>query len=250
MADEHSDSPDSKQDSKQPSEKSDNVVDLFTRKKVSDVDGQRIVRLSPELDGLEMLYSNDANKDKIFSMKILCWALRQNGEIDAMIPWLSRLVAARNLNDPLNGHWEGYHDSEQERLFYEPPPHKIVELEGAVSYFAGDDYEQVMEEGSEPRPVQEIPDNIGTHAVLSGNGFQSVTLTQITSWRLLENGSIQAMIADSDKVANTPVLAGDSCLYPVQDNKDFKYFFHHVIANKLKAGDPEAMAAFSKLLEQ
>ncbi|WP_281645251.1 hypothetical protein [Parendozoicomonas sp. Alg238-R29] len=236
-----------------PESEPDNVVDIFTRKKVIDNNTNRIVRMAPELDGLEMLYSNDANKDKMFSMKILCWALRQNGQVDAMVPWLSRLVPAQDLKDPLNGHWEGYYDNKLERLFYEPPVHKVVELEGAVTYFQSleERMERVGAEGNEePEIIQEIPDNIGTHAVLTGNSFHTITLTQITSWRLMDDGTIQAMIADTDKIDNTPVLPGDECLYPVQKNSDFKYFFHHIIANKIKAGDPEAVAAFSRLLDQ
>ncbi|CAM3675521.1 hypothetical protein [Parendozoicomonas haliclonae] len=223
----------------------DNVVDIFTRRKVKDPENNPIVRLAPELDGIEMLYSNDVNKEKMFSMKILCWALRRNGEVEAMVPWLSRLVSAANLKDPLNGHWEGYYDSRHERLFYEAPVHKIVELEGAASYF-----HEIEEKAEESTVIQEIPDNIGTHAVMTSNSFQSVTLTQITSWRLFADGQIKAMIADTEKIDATPVLAGDECLYPIQEKPEFKYFFHHIIANKIKAGDPEAMAAFSRLLDQ
>jgi len=48
---------------------------------------------------------------------------------------------------------------------------------------------------------------------------------------------------------NTPVLPGDGCLYPADKNEDFRYFFQHHIANKIKAQDPEAMAAISLLEE-
>ena len=97
--------------------------------------------------------------------------------------------------------------------------------------------------------IQEIPDNIGTHAVMTGDGFETITLTQVTSWQLLANGHINGMIADTTRIKATPVLAGDRCLYPVQDHPEFKYFFHHIIANKIKAGDPETMAAFARLLD-
>ena len=46
--------------SKKP-EPEDNVIDLFSRKPVAKNEGERIIRIAPELDGLEMLYSNDAN---------------------------------------------------------------------------------------------------------------------------------------------------------------------------------------------
>jgi transcription elongation factor GreB len=35
------------------------------------------VRVAPELDGLEMLYTNDSAPDKLYSLKIVCWALRE-----------------------------------------------------------------------------------------------------------------------------------------------------------------------------
>ena len=222
-----------------------NVVDIASRRKEKSPLDNPIVRLAPELDGLEMLYSNDVNKDKMFSMKILCWALRKDGTIDGMVPWLNRLVPATNLQDPLNGHWEGYYDNRSNHLFYKAPVHKVVELEGAASYF-----HSVQQLGDKDNIMQEIPDNIGTHAVLTNNGFQTMMLTQITSWQLMGDGQIRAMIADTNKVEATPILPGDECLYPVQSQDDFKYFFHHLIANKIKAGDPEAMAAFSQLIDQ
>ena len=53
----------------------DNVVDIFSGRPLGDSDDQRIIRLSPELDGLEMLYSNDASDGRMFSLQILCWGL-------------------------------------------------------------------------------------------------------------------------------------------------------------------------------
>jgi len=61
----------------------DNVVDLFTKKSYSAIHDERFIRLSPELDGLEMLYSNDSSSEKLFSLKVLCWGLRANGEVVA-----------------------------------------------------------------------------------------------------------------------------------------------------------------------
>lgn len=218
------------------------IVDLFTGKTWNPDEANKIIRITPELDGLAMLYSNDANPDKIFSIKILCWALNQNGEIDAMVPWLSRLVACREMNDPLNGHWEGYYDSVHESVFYDAPLHKVIELEGSASYYGSE--ADVTKE-----IIQEIPDPIGTHAVLTGDKFQTITLTQVISWRLLNDGTTHAMLSDTKKVTNTPVLIGDNSLFPAQDHPDFKYFFHHIIANKIKSGDPEAIAAFTRMMD-
>ncbi len=223
----------------------ENVVDIFTGHKIKNPENNPIIRLAPELDGLEMLYSNDANKGKMFSMKILCWALRRNGEVEAMVPWLGKLASAEHLKDPLNGHWEGFYDSLRERLFYEAPVHKIVELEGAAGFF-----QDKTHNFKDDEVIQEIPDNIGTHAIMTDNAFQRITLSHITSWRLFADGQIKAMTADTDKINATPVLPGDESLYAVQDDPKFKYFFHHLIANKIKSGDSEAMAAFSHLLDQ
>ncbi|MDB2384610.1 hypothetical protein N9V90_02090 [Endozoicomonas sp.] len=227
---------------KKVSEKT-NVIDLFTRKPVDESTMDQVVRLAPELDGMEMLYSNDANPGKLYSMKILCWALMKNGDVDALIPWLNKVVPARELNDPLNGHWEGYYDSIHDQAFFDPPAHKVNELEGAAVYYGNtsDDNDLIL---------QEITDNIGTHAVLTEDQFQTIVLVHVTSWRLYNDGRIHAMIADEKKVKTTPVLTGDACLIPAQEQKDFRYFFHHVIANKIKKGDPDAIAAFTSLVEK
>jgi hypothetical protein len=221
----------------------DNVVDLFSGKTLSQLHDDRFIRLAPELDGLEILYSNETSSDMLYSLQVLAWGLRANGEVVALVPWLNDIVPCTEICDPLNGTWEGYFDPGIDEVFYEAPIHKIVELETAAEY-----YELECEELD--TIVQEIPDTIGTHAVLSDNGFQSLTLTQVISWQLLHDGTMLAMLADEDKVVNTPVLPGDHCLYPAQSNDNFRYFFQHQIANKIKAQDPEAMAAISLLVDQ
>ena len=64
----------------------DNVVDLFSRKTYSALHDERFIRLAPELDGLEMLYSNDTSSEKLYSLKILCWGLRANDEVVGLVP--------------------------------------------------------------------------------------------------------------------------------------------------------------------
>lgn len=226
----------------QAKKSSENVIDIFTRQPVANQDSRKVIRLAPELDGLEMLYSNDSNPNKLFSMKILCWALRANGEVVAMVPWLNDIVSCDELNDPLNGHWEGYYDAGIDEIFYEAPLHKIVELESSAEY-----YEASFEKTDDV--VHELPDNIGTHAIITYNNFASFSLVEVVSWRLLHNGRIQAMLIDDNKIDSTPVLPGDPCLFAAQNHPGFKYFFHHRIANKIKSNDPEAMAAFSLLVD-
>ena len=218
----------------------DNVIDLFSKKPVAEAD--RVMRIAPEFDGLEMLYTNDSSPDRLYSLKIVCWALRESGDVVGMVPWLNRIVPCTEINDPLNGRWEGYRDPGTNDIFYEPPMHKVVELETAAKYYT---YENLEDD----HILQEIPDAIGTHAVLTENGFRSFVLIEVLSWRLLAGGRIQAMLVDESEVKSTPVLPGDDCLYAAQDREDFRYFFQHRIANKIKEQDPEALAAISMLIE-
>ena len=220
----------------------DNVIDIFTRRPLSENSNTNLIRIAPELDGLEMLYSNAENPDKLFSVKVLAWGLRVNGEVVGLVPWLDELIACDEINDPLNGQWEGYYDQGVDELFFAAPLHKVVELETAADYYE-------YQSDNDREIIQEIPDTIGTHAVLSTDGFHSITLKEVVSWRLLNDGTMEAMLIDELKMLNTPVLPGDACLYPADKNEDFRYFFQHHIANKIKAQDPEAMAAISLLEE-
>lgn len=221
----------------------DNVIDLFTGCPYSQRDSVRFIRLSPELDGLEMLYSNESSGDKLFSLKILCWALRENGDVVGLVPWLNSVVACPEIADPLNGNFEGYYDPGIDEIFFEPPIHKVVEIETAAEYYDS-------QSDNPEDTVQEIPDIIGTHAVMTDVDLKTLTLQEVVSWRLLFDGSIQGLIVDESKVKSTPVLPGDDCLYSAQEHKHFRYFFQHHIANKIKSEDPEAMAAISILVDE
>ncbi len=220
----------------------ENVVDIFTGKTYSSPSNRRFIRLTPELDGLEMIYSNAPNQDKLFSIKILCWGLRANGDVEGLVPWLDELIPCSEIQDPLNGQWEGYYDPGIDHIFFDAPIHKVLELETAAEYFE-------LECESDSDIVQEIPDTIGTHAVLSADGFKSLTLKEVVSWQLQHNGTINGMLIDDKKVESTPVLPGDQCLYAAKSSDDFRYFFQHHIANKIKARDPDALAAISMLTE-
>ncbi|MDF1822887.1 MAG: hypothetical protein P1U64_15010 [Alcanivoracaceae bacterium] len=215
----------------------DNVVNLFDYRRMPH--DKRILRVSPECDGLELLYSNDNHPDKLFSLKVLCWALRDDGEVVAMVPWLDRIMACTELEDPLNGRWEGYRLPESQYMFEDAPAHKCTELQAAHEFFG--------DSAADTSVVQEIPDTIGTHAVFTEDGFDSISLAEVVSWRVLGNGVMQAMIADEDAVERTPILPGDDCLVPANERADFCYFFQHAIANKIKERDPEALAAISLL---
>lgn len=198
-----------------------------------------VLRLSPEYDGMELLYANDEHPNTLFSLKILAWARTADGETMAMVPWLKKLVTAEQLSDPLNGRWEGYRLPESDYLFYDAPEYKVRELHAAVDFFG--------EPESAESVVQEIPDTIGTHAVFSEDHFETLALMEVVSWRLYGDGRVDAMVADEDAVTQTPILPGDQCLAVAQQREDFCYFFQHGIANRLKERDPEALAAIAIL---
>lgn len=218
---------------------SNNVIDMFSHKpKQQQV---MITRIAPELDGLEMLYSNDSSEGRVFSLKVLCWALFSDGSVEGMVPWLDKLVPCTSLKDPLNGHWEGYFMPLSGDVFYDPPPHKITELNAALEYYD-------MDWQSPGDIVQEIPDILGTHGVFIHASTHEFHIAEISTWRLYHDGSVLGMLIDDEYVHDTPVLPGDNCLYAAQSHKDFRYFFQYRIANKIKDQDPDALAAMSLLI--
>jgi len=201
-----------------------------------------IRRLIPELDGIEMLYTNDSS-DQVFSLKVLCWALWSDGHIDGMVPWLNRLAGCRTLDDPLNGHWEGYLEPESGQILFDIPQYKADFLNQSEQFYSE------PHSAENVQVVQEVRDMIGSHGIFSHDHFSSFSIQEIHSWRLYSDGSILAMAVEEDGQHDTPVLPGDDCLYSVQHRKDFHYFFQHAIANKLKTGDPDALAAMAHLAE-
>ncbi len=202
----------------------------------------RILRIAPELDGLEMLYSNDSAREQSFSLRILFWGLREDGQTVGMVPWLRTLIECPSLCDPLNGHFVGYHDPGIDRVFHEAPPHKVAELQSAAEYFRYD-------RQTDGAIIQELPDLLGTHAALTHDRFRSFLLCEVISWRLLADGQVQGMLIDPSRLKSTPVLPGDACLYPAASNPDFRYYFQHRVANKIKQRDPDTMAAIYTLIE-
>ena len=83
--------------------------------------------------------------------------------------------------------------------------------------------------------------------MFSEDEFETLSLMEVVSWRLYGDGTARAMVADEAAVTQTPVLPADHCLVPAQKEPDFRYFFQHGIANRLKEHDPEALAAIAML---
>lgn len=213
----------------------------------------QLIRLAPELDGLSLLYSNrHSGNDRLFAMQLLCWGLRRDGEIVGLLPWLNRLVSCSELDDPATGQFEGYYDPLSEETFTDPPPHKVLELQSAARYFHSDSFGDGGSGRAAGRPLvlQEIPDTIGTHALLVEPGSDSLLLAEVLSWRLCNDGTTHAMLVDDSAVVSTPVLPGDDCLYAADHRPEFRYFFQHHIANQIKAQDPAAMDAIAFLLDR
>ena len=227
------------------SDKKYNIVDIFSQMGPNPQVTQKIIRIVPETDGIEMLYSNDSNPEKLYTMKILCWCLDSAGHIDAMVPWLTDLVCCQMLDDPLNGQWRGYYDKQNNRVLYEPPLHKIIELESSHDYYKNSEIPHHAK-----GVVQEIPDHIGTHATFKNDENAELSLQEVVSWCLDHNGTISAMIADRSQAKMSPILTQDSCLKSTKKSHCTSYFFHYIVANKIKNGDAEVMKAFNKLKKQ
>jgi hypothetical protein len=74
-----------------PKFKTNNVIDIFSRRPYSHSNIKKFNRLAPEYDGLEMIYSNESNPTKLFSIKVLCWGLRSDGKVVGLVPWLDKI---------------------------------------------------------------------------------------------------------------------------------------------------------------
>ncbi|MCM2131184.1 hypothetical protein [Larsenimonas rhizosphaerae] len=203
---------------------------------------QRIVRLAPELDGLEMIYEVASDPDSLYAMPVLGWALKSNGEVMGVVPWLESLVGCHSLDDPDYGRFIGYRDPEIDDVFDVPPEHKRFELEHAAAYF---DYEP----SPEKTLLQHLPDTHGTYALCIDEEDAPWQLKQIHGWQLYSDGSIEALLVDEDAVCQTPILAGDDCLYPGRSRHRLVYFFQRAIANRIKEQDPDTLNALALMVD-
>ncbi|WP_431026029.1 hypothetical protein [Halomonas sp. H5] len=222
------------------SPRSAQVIDLETMRQ-RQLAKRRLLRLCPELDGLEMLYRLASDPDTLYGMPLLAWGLREDGEVVGLVPWMEALTPCHELDDPEHGHFIGYRDPETEEIFYSPPEHKVFELEHAAAYF---DYEET----GETTLIQQLPDNQGTHALCMDDDDTPWQLKQVFGWRLYSNGEVEALLVDENRVASTPVLIGDDCLYPGHSRHRVVYFFQRVIANRIKEEDPATLEALALMV--
>lgn len=219
------------------------VVSIFSRQQLRQQESLSIARLVPEFDGIEVLYSDSRHPDILFALKALAWARCHDGSTHALVPWMQAPVIDDQLSNPSSSHWEGYRFADTKVLFTQPPAYKTAALDAAGVYFS----EASTALTDDADILQEIPDTIGTHVVLNQPGEKSLAMHEVVSWRLLNNGRVEATIADTDRITTTPVLPGDDCLIAVQQLPEFRYFFQYGIANRIKLKDPEALAAIAML---
>lgn len=202
---------------------------------------QRVVRLAPEHDNLEMIYRLASDDESLYAMPVLAWAMKENGEVAGMVPWMDKLTPCHDLNDPEHGSFVGYRDPETQELLESPPDHKVRELEHSALYF---DYEPT----SDVTLIQTLPDTQGTHALCMDDSDSPWLLKQVHGWRLYNDGNIEPLLIDEDKVEDTPVLPGDACLYPANSRHEALYFFQRTIANRIKRQDPETLEALAMMV--
>lgn len=224
----------------QLSPRSAQVIDLDARRQRQQA-RRRLVRLAPELDGLEMVYRLDANPAILYGMPLLAWGLREDGEVVGMVPWMESLTPCHHLDDDDHGRFVGYRDPETEELFDVAPEHKLMELEYAASYFDYEETEQVT-------LIQQLPEIQGTHALCMDKGDTPWQLKQVFGWRLYSDGSVEALLADERSVEQTPVLLGDACLYPGHSRHRLVYFFQRQIANRIRQEDPATLEALALMV--
>lgn len=213
------------------------VIDLETMRQ-RQLARRRLVRLSPELDGLEMVYQQATEPDAHYCMPVLAWGLREDGDVVGLVAWMESLTPCQQLDDPEHGQFIGYRDPETDELFDYPPAHKVHELEHSAAYF---DYEEMQETAL----IQQIPENHGTHALCMDDNQSPLQLKQVFGWHLYNDGRIEALLADEDKIEMTPVLPGDACLYPGHSRHAVVYLFQRDIANRIRDEDAATMEALA-----
>ncbi|HDZ45736.1 hypothetical protein LCGC14_0098530 [marine sediment metagenome] len=222
------------------SPRSAQVIDLETVRQRQQAQ-KCLVRLAPELDGLEMVYQLAASPDTYYGMPILAWGLREDGSVIGLVPWMETLAACHDVNSQENGYFVGYRDPETEEIFDTPPDHKYHELVAAADYF---DYEA----SGEVTLIQQIPDTLGTHALCMNHPNSPWHMKPVYGWRLYSDGSLDALLANEQKAKMTPILLGDKCLYSAHARHKTVYFFQRHIANRILEEDPATLDALAMMV--
>jgi hypothetical protein len=99
-----------------------------------------------------------------------------------------------------------------------------------------------------PSALQELPDHLGTHAAFKKSESKGFYLKPIISWRLSGNGSLLAMVPEEESPNIQPVIGSDE-LVCANASSEFRYYFQHGIAKRIKHQDPNAMTVVSLLID-
>jgi hypothetical protein len=230
-------------------DQNNNIVELDSYRPTQKTEpiGNKIIRITSELDGLEAIYSSDLSADHLFSIKILFWALLDNGQVCAVIPWLKDIVTTHDMHSD-QGRWQGYYYATQDRIMFKPPEHKIKELQMGHQFYQEQEKLSLVENSVRVIHRQELPDHLGTHAAFKECDQKGFNLKPVISWKLANDGQLCAMIPKENNPPITP-LPGSKELIAANDVPGFRYYFQHGIASKLKHQDPDAVTAVSLLID-
>ena len=104
-----------------PDRPKSNVISLFTQRTIDCSEQSKIVRIFPETNGYRMLYANLDNRNRLIAIPILCWALKANGDVVGIVPWLDEVLECQSIDQHFRVSWEGFYCSSTESVFFEPP---------------------------------------------------------------------------------------------------------------------------------
>lgn len=255
-----------------------NVINLFTGQTIVTPTKHSILQICPESSGIKMLYANLNQPERLISVPILCWGMRSDGETVGIVPWVGDITDCTCIDNDFDIRWEGYYQENTETIFSEPPQAVVAQLVTAMRFLpeqtddnasgsrVGSHAESHVGSHVQIKPStntlsdsknktdksirQEIPDLIGTHALILNQDNQSLLLTPVVSWALDLEGEIHGMLVDEKSVEKTPVIPGDDCLYYAASHPGFCCYFQRDIADQIRLRNPETIAAIEKLLNQ
>jgi len=252
-----------------------NVINLFTGQSVIAPTQHSIIQICPETTGIKMVYANHHQPDRLISVPILCWGLRSDGKTVGIVPWVGEITDCTRIDEDFDIRWEGYYLQSTGSIFSEAPEAIVAQLATAMRFTnaanATDIQNTVIHQSTlcsqidatEKAIIQEIPDLIGTHALVlsmeteaddnskkAHKVHHTLVLTPVISWALDFEGQMHGMLVDENTVEKTPVVPGDDCLYYALSNPNFFCYFQRDIAEQIRLRNPETIAAIEKLLSR
>ena len=245
-----------------------NVINLFTGQSNVEAIQYSIIQICPENSGIKMIYANQHQPERLISVPILCWGLRSDGKTVGIVPWVGEISDCTRIDEDYDINWEGYYHQNTGVIFSEPPEAIIAQLATAMRFLSEDNAANQIAghlpttDSNEKNIIQEIPDLIGTHALVlkiddnsnNDGGIHKETrtliLTPVISWALDLEGEMHGMLVDDNAVEKTPVIPGDDCLYYASSNPNFFCYFQRDIADQIRLRNPETIAAIEKLLSK